>query len=203
MTRLHVTARAIAALATMTLVTPLASAATAPSTDHPMSINLDALPRGTDTRTKSELLLEEQMRAHPNLPPLAFWDAVAQCETAREWDRGHDWGPRARSWVSGGLGIAHSTWVGFGGRRFAPKAALATKAEQIIIANRVAFLGHQTNEFRTWEDRVAGRRHFRPGVGFRQGWGGTCRSWWQREHKWVWKPARARSASAPHPPVGS
>lgn len=147
------------------------------------------LPRGTEILTRDQRLLAAQMRAHPNLPPVSFWEAVAQCETRQEWDRGHDWGPRARSYVSGGLGLANVTWKGYSGLRFARKAAKASKWAQIYVANKVGFLGHQTNEYLTWEDRVAGRGHYRPAAGFSQGWGGTCRVAWIEEHRWKWRGA--------------
>ena len=129
------------------------------------------------------VLLRRQMAKHPELPPIEFWtDHIAVCETNREWNRGWDWGPNARSWVSGGLGIANTTWQGYGGRRFAKKAAHASKWAQIYVANKVGFLGHQTKEFRTWEDRVNNRPLFRDPAGFDQGWGGKCYKAWVRKH---------------------
>lgn len=137
------------------------------------------------------VLLRRQMRLHPELPPITFWYQVAWCETHREWDRGKDWGPNARSWVSGGLGLAHSTFRGYGGRQFANKAANASKWAQIIVANRVAFLGYQTkNVYMTFEDRANDRPFYRPPAGFGrlagkvrgQGWGGKCREAWFRRH---------------------
>lgn len=137
------------------------------------------------------VLLREQMARHPELPPITFWLAVAWCETHREWDRGHDWGPKSRSWVSGGLGLAHSTWQGYGGRQFASKAAKASKWAQMIVANRVGFLGHQTkNVYMTLDDKLNNRPFYRPAAGFGklagkvpgQGWGGKCREAWFRKH---------------------
>lgn len=127
--------------------------------------------------------LRRQMARHPELPPVGFWFAVAQCETRQEWDRGWDWGPNAKSWVSGGLGIANKTWVGYGGRQFARKAAFASKWEQMIVANRVGFLGWQTDEYRTWHDRVNNNKFFRPAAGFDQGWGGSCRKQWEKKNR--------------------
>lgn len=128
------------------------------------------------------VLLRKQMNAHPELPPIDFWFAVAWCETRHHWDRGWDWGPNARSYVSGGLGIANTTWKGYGGKRFGKKAAFASMYAQIIIANRVGFLGHQTKEFLTWQDRANNRPFYRPAAGFSQGWGGTCRKAWVRKN---------------------
>lgn len=58
------------------------------------------------------------------------WDAIARCETGGNWRMQ---GPR----FSGGLGFANTTWNGFGGREFAPNAGMASREEQIVVAERV------------------------------------------------------------------
>lgn len=68
-------------------------------------------------------------------PTDEYWDTVAQCETAGEWTNGGQW--------AGGLGIFVATWRGFGGAEFAPTPDKATRAEQIIVANRIALHGYQ------------------------------------------------------------
>jgi hypothetical protein len=69
------------------------------------------------------------------VPPLSYWLKVAQCETESDWqDGGH---------YAGGLGIAYTTWLAFGGLDFAPKQYQATQEQQIIIANRIALHGYQ------------------------------------------------------------
>ena len=84
-------------------------------------------------------------------PHHTYWDKVAQCETASNWkDRGK---------FAGGLGIYLQTWRGFGGQEFAPKQWLATRLEQITIANRIALHG--------W---LAPNGYFQQPVGF-NGWG--------------------------------
>ncbi|GAB3871677.1 transglycosylase family protein [Terrabacter terrigena] len=59
------------------------------------------------------------------------WDRVAACESSGNWSINTGNG------FYGGLQFVQSTWVGYGGRAFAPRADLATKAEQIAIAQRV------------------------------------------------------------------
>ena len=175
--------------------TPLFLVATITTTAYaeaPASTVTMASPYMTVPRAHPDLVvLRRQMAAHPELPPIEFWtDYIARCETGRqadgtfgEWDRGKDWGPRARSWVSGGLGLAHTTWRGYGGRQFARKAALASKWAQIVVANRVGFIGWQTKEFRTWDDRQNNRPLFRDAAGFDQGWGGVCYRQWKKENR--------------------
>ena len=68
-------------------------------------------------------------------PTDAYWDSVAQCETASDWRNGGQW--------AGGLGIYLATWRGFGGQEFAEKPQNATRDEQIIVANRIALHGYR------------------------------------------------------------
>ena len=92
-----------------------------------------------------------------------YWDAVAVCETNSNWKDGGNF--------AGGLGIALTTWQGYGGYEFAKTPAKATREEQIIIANRVSVFGYQTkNVFLTMEDKLTNKPFFRPPAGF-FGWG--------------------------------
>jgi hypothetical protein len=92
-----------------------------------------------------------------------YWDAVAVCETNSNWKDGGNF--------AGGLGIALSTWQGYGGYEFAKTPAKATREEQIFIANRVSVFGYQTkNVFMTMEDKLNNKPFFRPAAGF-FGWG--------------------------------
>jgi hypothetical protein len=62
---------------------------------------------------------------------LRTWNRLAECESGQRWHINTGNG------YYGGLQFSHSTWVGFGGGRFARNAHRATKAEQIKIAERV------------------------------------------------------------------
>jgi uncharacterized protein YabE (DUF348 family) len=59
-----------------------------------------------------------------------MWDRIAYCET------GGNWGMQGPLY-SGGLGFYNGTWDTFGGRDFAPNAGLATREEQIVVAERI------------------------------------------------------------------
>jgi len=59
------------------------------------------------------------------------WDRVAACESSGNWHINTGNG------YYGGLQFVQSTWVGYGGRAYAPRADLATKAQQIAVARRV------------------------------------------------------------------
>ncbi|HET9382674.1 MAG TPA: transglycosylase family protein [Streptomyces sp.] len=59
------------------------------------------------------------------------WDCVAECESGGRWDADTGNG------FYGGLQFAQLTWREFGGTRYAPRADLATRAEQIAVAQEV------------------------------------------------------------------
>jgi hypothetical protein len=60
----------------------------------------------------------------------AVWDRIAACETGGNWQM-------QGSRFSGGVGFANTTWNAFGGREFAPNAGMATRDQQIVVAERV------------------------------------------------------------------
>jgi len=94
--------------------------------------------------------------------PDHYWDRVAQCETQSNW--------RDKGDYAGGLGIARTTWRNYGGYQFASSPDRATRAEQIIMANRISMFGFQTkNTFLSLDD-IPHRPFFRPPAGF-MGWG--------------------------------
>ncbi|MFI8106598.1 transglycosylase family protein [Streptomyces sp. NPDC086023] len=63
--------------------------------------------------------------------PLSAWETLAKCESNGNWriNTGNGY--------SGGLQFAPSTWKAFGGDEYAPVAHLATKEQQIAIAEKV------------------------------------------------------------------
>ncbi|OCB56121.1 phage tail tape measure protein [Mycobacterium vulneris] len=72
------------------------------------------------------------------------WDAVAQAESSGRWDDNNSGGHTTSSGAPrGGLQITDGTWKSFGGTEFAPTANLASKEQQIAVAERIAFTGYQ------------------------------------------------------------
>jgi resuscitation-promoting factor RpfA len=69
--------------------------------------------------------------APANAAPTATWDRLAQCES------GGNWSINTGNGYYGGLQFYQPTWRGFGGLQYAPRADLATKAQQIAVAERV------------------------------------------------------------------
>ncbi|WP_353355163.1 transglycosylase family protein [Intrasporangium sp. DVR] len=66
-----------------------------------------------------------------NLARSDMWDRVAQCES------GGNWSINTGNGYYGGLQFSYSTWLAYGGDDFAQRADLASRAEQITVANRV------------------------------------------------------------------
>ncbi|MFJ2732635.1 MULTISPECIES: transglycosylase family protein [unclassified Streptomyces] len=59
------------------------------------------------------------------------WDAVAQCES------GGNWSINTGNGFYGGLQFTNSTWAGYGGTSYASRADLASKSQQVAVAEKV------------------------------------------------------------------
>ncbi|MFG2328153.1 transglycosylase family protein [Streptomyces sp. NPDC048604] len=62
---------------------------------------------------------------------LDVWEKVAACESS------HNWRINTGNGYFGGLQFSQSTWEAYGGTRYAPRADLATRDQQIAIAEKV------------------------------------------------------------------
>ncbi|MFF8227495.1 transglycosylase family protein [Streptomyces caelestis] len=62
---------------------------------------------------------------------VATWNKVAACESSNDWDINTGNG------FYGGLQFTQSTWEAYGGRAYAARADLATKDQQIAVAEKV------------------------------------------------------------------
>ena len=62
---------------------------------------------------------------------VATWDKVAQCES------GGNWSINTGNGYYGGLQFSQSSWEAAGGLKYAPRADLATKDQQIAIAENL------------------------------------------------------------------
>ena len=78
-------------------------------------------PPQTTTTSTTQPVVSESSR----------WDQLAQCES------GGDWSINTGNGFSGGVQFLRSTWLAMGGGEFAPDAYLASKAEQIVVAERL------------------------------------------------------------------
>jgi uncharacterized protein YabE (DUF348 family) len=66
-----------------------------------------------------------------NLANAAMWDRIAKCES------GGRWSINTGNGYYGGLQFDYRTWLSVNGADFAPRADLASRAEQITVANRL------------------------------------------------------------------
>lgn len=67
----------------------------------------------------------------PEAPRPAVWQRLAMCESSG------DWHINTGNGFYGGLQFWQPTWEEFGGLRYAPRADLATPAQQIAVAQKV------------------------------------------------------------------
>ncbi len=97
-------------------------------------------PRTTRPRT-TRALVGAAAAAALGVPALAAapagaadgdtWDRLAQCESSGNWSINTGNG------YYGGLQFYQPTWRGFGGTQYAPRADLATRSQQIAVAEKV------------------------------------------------------------------
>jgi len=71
------------------------------------------------------------LSATPSSAATSAWDKLAGCES------GGNWGINTGNGYYGGLQFADGTWDGNGGGKYASRADLASRAEQIVIAAKV------------------------------------------------------------------
>lgn len=73
---------------------------------------------------------EHVSRDHHREPIVHNWDAVAECESTG------DWHINTGNGYYGGVQMDMSFWMNYGGLRFAPRPDLATRRQQIVVAER-------------------------------------------------------------------
>jgi uncharacterized protein YabE (DUF348 family) len=70
-------------------------------------------------------------KAQPAIGDTSKWDAIAKCES------GGDWSINSGNGYYGGIQFDKQTWNAYGGGQYAPRPDLASKAEQIAVAEKV------------------------------------------------------------------
>jgi hypothetical protein len=84
------------------------------------------------------------------IPTIDYWDKVALCESSSDgkkprWNNPGQWAGGLGIYTNGTFGDPDmGTWERWGGEEFAPSPDLATKEQQIKVANRIAVLGWKT-----------------------------------------------------------
>lgn len=94
---------------------PTPTTITEPAVEAPPAVVVADAPRAVETSAPTE----------------GRWDQLAQCEA------GGNWAINSGNGFYGGLQFAAGTWTSFGGEAFAPRADLATREQQILVAEDV------------------------------------------------------------------
>lgn len=77
------------------------------------------------------VLVGTKKKPDPPIGDTGAWDRIAECES------GGNWKANTGNGYYGGLQFSHGTWINYGGGKYANNAHLATKAQQIAIAEKV------------------------------------------------------------------
>ena len=117
------------------------------------SESLTVAPMPTPASAPMQAVLQPIATAAPTAPPApaapapavnidggTVWDQLAQCES------GGNWAINTGNGYYGGLQFSYGTWLGYGGGEFAEYAHLATREQQIIVAERL----HAARSFAPW-----------------------------------------------------
>lgn len=95
---------------------------------QPSRINRASL---TVTASGAGIALPLITAASAGAAPSEVWEKVAACESSGNWS------VNTGNGYYGGLQFSGSTWAAYGGPEFAPRADLATRDQQIAVAERV------------------------------------------------------------------
>ncbi|WP_394277065.1 transglycosylase family protein [Luteococcus sp.] len=104
------------------------ASSTSKSTNSKSSTRSASKPSASKTTTAPR---PKSSSAGTNTANTAMWDLIAQCES------GGNWSINTGNGYYGGLQFDRQTWLANGGGAYAPTANLASKAQQITIANKV------------------------------------------------------------------
>lgn len=120
----------------------IATAGCAVTTDPPVQSTAPGVKRQVVGASRHLPTVKERSRPRPRATPFrasrylsrpaaSIWQRLAQCESGGRWNANTGNG------FFGGTQTAQSTWVSFGGLRFAPRADLASKTQQITVNERI------------------------------------------------------------------
>ena len=99
---------------------------------HKVTARLATLAGAAALAVTAPLAVSSSAHAAPGAGSGADWDAIAACESSGNWNANTGNG------YYGGLQFAQTSWLAAGGRKYAPRADLATRSEQIAVAENLA-----------------------------------------------------------------
>ncbi|HVS58788.1 MAG TPA: transglycosylase family protein [Candidatus Saccharimonadales bacterium] len=94
------------------------------------TITSDPAP-AVSSATVSTVKAQPHVAAAPAVGGGSVWDRIAACES------GGNWSINTGNGFYGGLQFTQGTWLGYGGGAYASRADLASRAQQIAIAQKV------------------------------------------------------------------
>ncbi|GAA2473452.1 ubiquitin-like domain-containing protein [Terrabacter carboxydivorans] len=109
----------------------ISSTVTKAPVNRVLLVGTKARPAAAAPSTSSTTSTRSTSGAGLNLARAAMWDSIAQCESTGNWHINTGNG------YYGGLQFLTSTWLAYGGGDFASRADLASREQQITVANRV------------------------------------------------------------------
>jgi uncharacterized protein YabE (DUF348 family) len=109
----------------------LVSQTETPASNQVTSVGTKTATTTTPAATTAAPVATSTSTAGLDLSNAAMWDKVAQCES------GGNWHINTGNGYYGGLQFLTSTWLAHGGGQFAPRADLASREQQITVANRI------------------------------------------------------------------
>lgn len=95
------------------------------------AVTQQAAPQRKVATQKATTTQTRRTASAPAAANVGMWDRIAQCESTGNWSINTGNG------YYGGLQFDQQTWLGAGGGAYAPRADLASKSQQIAIANKV------------------------------------------------------------------
>ena len=144
----RIAAGCVAVIALLSAGAALGRCSIPAAAEEPEALTLDAqITHGNDNTIDAHVAIAEllttlttttavpqyrHIATSPTLSDASRWDQLAQCESSSRWDY-----PPISGNFSGGLMFHIGTWRANGGLEYAPDAYLASREQQIDIAERV------------------------------------------------------------------
>ncbi len=101
------------------------------SSSKPAATSSGSTSSGSKSSSSKSSSSKSSSNDNPPITNGSVWDKVAACES------GGNWSINTGNGYYGGLQFSKSTWLAYGGGAYAPTANLASKAQQIAIAEKV------------------------------------------------------------------
>jgi hypothetical protein len=127
---------------TTTTVLPTTTVTEPPTTTTTVAPTTTTTAQPTTTTTTKPTTTTTTVEVDTISRSGSVWDMLAECETGGNWSH-----PPVSIGYSGGLMFHHKTWTAMGGGKYASQAYLASREQQIAIAEKLL---SDTGNFSPW-----------------------------------------------------